>query len=84
MVSGSRSGRANQAALVLSLSISNGLAALTWHSEAGKAFRVQFQDLLSAPWTRIPPDITATNSTSTTAYSTGAIRQRFFRLIQLP
>jgi len=69
---------------VLSLRLTNRLATLTWNSEAGKTYRVQFQDSLCATWTSISPDILSTNSLSTVSYPVNGASQRLYRLIQIP
>jgi uncharacterized repeat protein (TIGR01451 family) len=70
-------------ALTLSLSVSNGMAWLTWNSETGRIYRVQFQNSLNGWWSNVVPDIVSTNAITSTSYPVGATPSRFFRLLQV-
>jgi len=69
---------------VVSLAISNELAALTWSAISGAVYRAQFKDSLDASnWTDLMPDITATDSTAMQTNATMGT-QRFYRVRVLP
>jgi hypothetical protein len=67
----------------LSLSVSNGLALLTWNSQSGNVYRVQFQDSPGGTWSNAGLDIVATNTSTTVSYALGSSSSRFYRVIQV-
>jgi hypothetical protein len=69
--------------LLLSLRLSNGLALLTWNSETGRTYRVQYQDSLGAFWSNALPDIISSNSTTAVGCPLGTSPHRFYRLWQV-
>jgi uncharacterized repeat protein (TIGR01451 family) len=74
-----------QPANTVSLSISNGIATLTWPATAAQTYRVQFKDsLATANWSNLSPDITATSSTATATDPISSSPQRFYRVLKLP
>jgi hypothetical protein len=69
---------------ILSLSLSNGLATLTWTASAGRSYRLQYTESLPATnWLAISPDITASDSTATASDAVGSSSQRFYRVLLL-
>ena len=58
---------------------------LTWNSEAGRSYQVQYKSGWNATnWTNLAGVITATNSTATTSDFISLDRQRFYRLVLIP
>ena len=58
----------------------NGDLEITWSSQAGKSYRIQFQDDLSASgWTDLA-DVLATGSLSSLTIPRGATPQKFYRI----
>src|SRR6185436_3018532 len=52
--------------LITSVSVSDGMALLSFTSVSNHVYRLQFKgDLIDANWTDVSPDITATNTTAT-------------------
>jgi hypothetical protein len=69
--------------IVLALIVSNGLATLSWNSESGKAYQVQYRDSLALPWSIIGSNIVSTSSSTSVAHSVAAAAQRFYRVAQV-
>ena len=69
-----------------SLTVTGGLANLSWRAEAGKTYRVQFKpDLGYTHWNDLEPLVTATNLAASLLDATiGQDSQRFYRVLQLP
>ena len=68
---------------ISSIIATNGTVSLTWPSYAGKTYRVQYKNDLSASnWTSLTPDIMAVSSTASKSDVPG-ISQRFYRLVRL-
>ena len=58
----------------------NGDLVITWSSEAGKTYRIQFQDDLNAPGWTDHADVLAAGSLSSLTIPRGAAPQRFYRI----
>jgi len=72
------------ATAVSTLSVSNGVAAITWNSFTNGAYRVEYKSSLSdSNWTPLGPPITATDSTTTTL-DNSPDSQRIYRVVLLP
>jgi hypothetical protein len=66
---------------IVSLSLSNNLAWVTWEAESGQTYRLQYKDELSqADWQDVLPDVTATGSTASTSHALGDAAIRFYRI----
>jgi hypothetical protein len=72
------------AAAILALSVSNGVAAITWNSFTNGVYRVEYKSSLSdSTWTPLGPPLTATAST-TTMFDNSPDSQRIYRVVLLP
>jgi hypothetical protein len=58
----------------------NGDLVITWSSEAGKTYRIQFQDDLNASGWTDHADVLATGPQSSLTIPRGAAPQRFYRI----
>ncbi len=68
-----------------SVSLSNGVATMTWTAIPGHTYRLQSTPSLSANnWTNLPPDVTATNITAARSDATNSANQNFYRVLMLP
>lgn len=68
-----------------SVGISNGVFTVTWNSIPGQKYRVQYStDLAGSNWVDLPPDVTATDVTSSQTDSAMTDSQRFYRVMVLP
>lgn len=67
---------------ILSLTVSPSSAMLTWRSQAGRTYRVQYKDVLDgAAWVDVPIDVSATgDSASKTDTTISGVAQRFYRI----
>jgi len=71
--------------VVSSLTFSNQSVTLTWDALAGRSYRVEYRDDLSATnWASLAPDVQATGSTAATVDNNGLVPQRFYRIRVLP
>jgi hypothetical protein len=60
----------------------DGKMSITWSTFAGRTYRLQYKDDLSAPnWTDLAPDITANGDTTTVTDSVQNAAQRFYRIL---
>ena len=67
---------------ILSITITNGVATVTWTSVAGNYYRLQYKDSLTATnWSSVTPDVQATNQTASTTNVLGGATQRFYRVM---
>jgi hypothetical protein len=70
---------------ILSISVANGSALITWTSVAKQTYRLQYKDdVLATNWQSVVPDITATGSTTTATNATGGASQQYYRVLMLP
>ena len=75
----------NRLFIITSITVSNGLARLTWNSETGTTYRVQYKDSLTATtWNDLSPDVTATNLSASITNFVGGVPQRFYRVMLAP
>jgi hypothetical protein len=71
--------------LLQAVALTNNLLNLSWNSISGQIYRVQFkQNLSSAFWTNLPPDVTATGSTAAKTDTIGPSAARLYRVQVLP
>ncbi len=69
---------------IQSVVLKNGTAVITWSAQAGSMYRVQFtEDLGSADWKDVQPDVQATGPTATAIDLLGNDSQRFYRILLL-
>ncbi len=69
--------------VILSITLSNSVANVTWTAVSGRSYRLQARDLSSTNWVDVPPDVTANSSTASATDSvTGS--PRFYRVLLLP
>jgi Putative Ig domain. len=67
------------------VAVSNNLVGLSWNSISGQTYRIQFkQNLDSATWTNLPPDMSATNSSAAKTDTIGSSAARLYRVQVLP
>jgi hypothetical protein len=65
---------------ILSITITNGVATVTWTSVAGNYYRLQYKDSLKTTnWNSVTPDVQATNQTTSATNVLGGAIQRFYR-----
>jgi predicted nucleic acid-binding protein len=65
---------------ILSITITNGVATVTWTSVAGNYYRLQYKDSLKTTnWNSVTPDVQATNQTASATNVLGGAIQRFYR-----
>ena len=76
---------ANSRPVLGSVFISGNNVTLSWSAIAGRIYRVQFKDDLSAlSWSNLPGDVMTTNTTGTKADNFGDSPHRFYRILLLP
>jgi hypothetical protein len=69
------------APIIQSITLTNGVTALTWSTVAGHTYRLQYKtNLASTIWNNVTPDIIANNSTASTTDVVGVTTQRFYRV----
>ena len=56
---------------------------LTWQSQPGKTYRVNYTLDLSIPWVQLGDDVIATDVTTTKTDPTTTGQQRFYRIVQV-
>jgi len=67
-----------------SITLTNGVATLSWYAISNRQYRVQFKsELTNGIWTDLPGDVTATGETAVKADATGGVG-RYYRLVMLP
>jgi uncharacterized repeat protein (TIGR01451 family) len=65
--------------------VSNGTLTLTWNTVSGQTYRVQYNtNLWDTNWTDLPPDVTATDTSTSWSDSTLSDAQRFYRVMVVP
>jgi hypothetical protein len=70
--------------MLQAIALSNNLIGLSWNAISGQTYRVQFkQDLSSANWSNLPPDVTASGSSAAKTDSIGH-SVRLYRVQVLP
>jgi hypothetical protein len=58
---------------------------ITWSAASNSTYRVQYKNnLSSANWIDLTPDVTATGSTASYTDHPGAVSQRYYRVVLLP
>jgi hypothetical protein len=67
-----------------SIIVTNGFATISWTSVTGHIYRLLYTGDLKTNWVPIPPDILATNSSTTATDSTESVTMRFYRVQLLP
>ena len=66
---------------ITSVSIASGLATVTWNSQTGRTYRLQYKDSLTVSnWSQSPGDITAMTSATNKTDIVGLATQRFYRV----
>ncbi len=67
--------------VILSLGLSNNIAAITWSSVANLIYQMQRTDSLNGTnWINVSPDVTATGPTTTETNAVGNASQLFYRI----
>jgi uncharacterized repeat protein (TIGR01451 family) len=69
---------------ITSVTLTNGLAKVTWAATLGTTYRLQSATNFgkAASWNSVPGDVTATGNTASKTDTTGIAGQRFYRVIQ--
>jgi hypothetical protein len=57
---------------------------ITWQSNAGQLYQVQYSASLSGPWTVLPGNVTATGPLASKSDNPSALQARFYRVVALP
>jgi hypothetical protein len=71
--------------VIKSITVSNGIAVVTWSSVSNGIYRFQYiVDLGGTNWTDVLPDVQATGSTTMTTNATGNATQQFYRILVVP
>ena len=75
---------ATPAPVILSIGVTNNMAAITWSSVTNKSYRLQYvSTLTSTNWTDVSPDVAATGSNAIQTNSLVGASQRFYRILLL-
>jgi hypothetical protein len=69
---------------IQSITVTNNVATISWTSVTGHTYRLLYTADLDANWLPIPPDILATNSSTTAIDSAESVTTRFYRVQLLP
>ena len=76
---------ATPAPVIESITISSGIATITWSSATNRTYRLQYKDALDATnWQDLPPDVTASSSTTSSTNAIDSTSLRFYRVLALP
>jgi hypothetical protein len=67
-----------------SIVVADGLATISWSSVTGHTYRLLYTGDFDTNWIPIPPDILATNSSTTATDSLESVTTRFYRVQLLP
>jgi hypothetical protein len=66
---------------ITSITVTNGIATITWQSITGRLYRLEYKDELMLPtWTEVPVDIVGAGATTSTTNATGSATNRFYRV----
>ena len=69
---------------IVSLSVSNGLATITWDSTPNQTYRLQYKtNVNDSIWQEVLPDVTAAELRTSTTDPVGNVSQRFYRVMQV-
>ena len=67
------------------MALTSGTVSLTWRTEAGATYQLQFNsDLSSTNWTNLGGAVTATGATLSATDSATNVPLRFYRVVLLP
>jgi hypothetical protein len=67
---------------IVSITISNGIALVTWTSISNNFYRLQYINSLSSTnWNNVTPDVMATNQTTSMTNALGNAPQQFYRVM---
>jgi hypothetical protein len=66
---------------ITSITVSNGLATVTWETVAGQTYRLQYAEGLGTTWQDVLPDILAVGASASASHSQGAGSQRLYRVV---
>jgi hypothetical protein len=70
--------------IIEAITIAEGAATITWSAISGHTYRLQLKDdINSANWTDVTPDITATDTTASATNALGTSQVRFFRIFEV-
>jgi VCBS repeat-containing protein len=73
------------APVIQSITVSAGIATITWTSATDHTYRLQYSDSLTPTnWNDVAPDVTATGSTTSMTNAVGNAAARFYRVMALP
>ena len=68
--------------MIRSVTVSNGVATVTWTSQDGKTYRLLYKDnLTAANWSVVPGDVTITGARGSKTDFLGNAAQRFYRVM---
>ena len=71
--------------VIKSIHVSAGVASVMWSSVSNRIYRLEYnEDLGTTNWIAVPPDVLATEMTTTATNALGASPQRFYRIRVMP
>ena len=71
--------------MIESLTLSNGVAAITWTAITGQTYRLQYiESFAETNWSGLSPDITASGTSAGQSDLSGLAGQRFYRVAVVP
>jgi VCBS repeat-containing protein len=74
-----------QEPIIKSLSLSSGIATITWSALSNRTYRIQYNNNLRVSnWTTLPPDVVAPGTIVSRTNAVGTNAQRFYRVLLLP
>jgi hypothetical protein len=73
------------APIIQTVDVAGGFIALTWTSVPARFYRLEYNENLGTTnWVSVPPDVQATETTTTAINAVGASPQRFYRILVVP
>jgi len=70
--------------LIQFISVSNGVATVTWSAIDGQSYRLQYKNhLTDEAWQDLIPDVTATGSTASATDAPGIVEERYYRVVRV-
>jgi hypothetical protein len=80
-----RLGTSMPAPVIQSLSVSNGIATVTWSAAEGYGYRLQYKsNLTDAAWTDVLGDVSATGPMASKSDSVNGVSRKFYQVLMLP
>jgi hypothetical protein len=71
--------------MIQSITVSNGIATVTWCCLSNCTYRLQYiEDLSATNWVNVAPDVQAAAPTATATNTIGVSTRRFYRVLLMP